>query len=177
MIGHILTTRHYDISKRDFVFTEYVIVGIRKDRFGQNEYYVNQWDAEKQNFTRLHQNNYFIHGISETAYPMTEAQRAMSRSIHYGQLSALCERIRRKYAVPLMIASKRAIGQETAYASTRFTLNDEYEMLWEDKNADIADRAKAKRNRYEAMRYAELVFAGVLQDASLNTWLSEVAAV
>lgn len=163
MIGHILTTRHYDISQRDFVFTEYTIIGIRRDRFGQSEYYISQWDAEKQNFTRLHQNNYFIHSISEAAYPMTAAQSAMSRSIRYGQLSALCERIRRKYAVPLMIASKRAIGQETVYASTRFTLNDEYEMLWEDKHAGMADRAKAKRNRYEAMRYEELKRAGILQ--------------
>lgn len=167
MIGHILTTRHYDISQRDFVFAEYVIVGIRKDRFGQNEYYISQWDAEKQNFTRLHQNNYFIHSISEVAYPLSESQQAMSLSIHYGRLSALCERIRRKYAIPLMIATKRAIGQETAYASTRFTLNDEYEMLWEDKHADIAGRAKMKRNRYESMRYEQLIISGVLQCETL----------
>jgi hypothetical protein len=174
MIGHILTTRHYDISRRDFVFTEYTIIGTRKDRFGQSEYYISQWDAEKQNFTRLHQNNYFIHSISEAAYPMTAAQVAMSLSIRYGQLSALCERVRRKYAVPLFIATKRAIGQETAYASTRFTLNDEYEMLWEDKHAGIADRAKAKRNRYESMRYEQLVLSGVLQCDSLNQWLEAV---
>jgi hypothetical protein len=100
--------------------------------------------------------------------------RACRLSIRYGQLSALCERVRRKYAVPLFIATKRAIGQETAYASTRFTLNDEYEMLWEDKHAGMADRAKAKRNRYESMRYEQLVLSGVLQCDSLNQWLEAV---
>lgn len=166
-VGHILTELRSNFRNPDGYFRHYTIIGEYTNVWGEIEYYVDEWNSSTRSFNRYKANSSFFHAISEAPHTMTEKQEAMSRAIIYRRLASYCETIRRYYAMPYTIATKKAIGNNTI-TGTRFTLQDEYEFAMEDAYAGMAERAKNKRNRYMELYEAELAKSGVLVPKSTD---------
>lgn len=165
-IGHMLTVSHWNAPARRYDTFQYVIIGERRNRFGQiSDYYIPVWDAERGNFRSYSATSYFIQRISDNAMPMSEQHKAMARAIRFGKMAALCDRVYRHYAIP-HYASNSTLMSDTVNGFAWTQHNSQREGIvtgaYHDVHEGMAARAKKKRGDYEALRFQELRFAGVI---------------
>lgn len=154
-IGHLLTVR-FGRNRET-----YPIIGEFVGRFGDVWYYVPVWREELGQFLSFKANSYSIERMSDLPMTLSDKHQAMARSIRYARISQLCERLRRHYGIVDYSIRKQAIGQDTAFG-TRFTLQDEYELVVVDENETMKAIAKSERDYYEGLRHEALVFSGIL---------------
>lgn len=157
-VGHIITERRWD--GRQYVNIQHVIIG-EYSVSGRQYYYVPVWNAFQNRFFYINADSSFLIGISETAYPMSETHKTMARALEYLRLAGHCETIRKKYAVPHMVARQAVVSAPTAAFPSRMESANEYEAVWEDAYAGMAQRAEMRRDRYTALYLQELNSVGL----------------